>query len=65
MPMVGELPQTPPPVVGETCLPPILEAEVPLSLILADLAVDLPIGRFLLVRVFLNQGRSKLRVGVC
>src|SRR5258706_3418579 len=62
--MVGELPQTPLPVVGKTSLPPILEAEVPLSLILADLAIDLSIGWFLLVRIFFNQGRPELRVRV-
>jgi hypothetical protein len=59
--MIVELPKTPPPVVGEKGLPPILEAEVPLSLILANLAIDLSIGRFLLVRVFFNQGCSELR----
>jgi hypothetical protein len=52
--MVAELSKAPPPVVGETGLPPLLEADIALSLVLPDLAIDLAIGRFLLVRVFFN-----------
>jgi hypothetical protein len=52
--MVTELSKAPPPVVGEASLPPLLEADIALSLILPDLAVNLAIGRFLFVRIFLN-----------
>jgi hypothetical protein len=52
--MVAELSKAPPPVVGETSLPPLLEADIALSLILPDLAIDLAIGWFLLARIFLN-----------
>ena len=39
--MIIELPKSPPLVVGEESLPPILEAEITLALILADLTIDL------------------------
>jgi hypothetical protein len=41
-------------VVREASLPPLLEADIALSLILPDLTIDLAIGRFLLVRIFIN-----------
>jgi hypothetical protein len=62
--MVAELSKAPSPVVGETSLPPPLEADIALSLILPDLAIDFSIGWFLLVRIFFNEGRSKLRVSI-
>jgi hypothetical protein len=62
--MVAELSKSPPPAVVATSLPPLLEAEIALSLILPDLAIYLAIGRFLLVRTFFNQGRSELPVRV-
>lgn len=62
--MVEELSNALPPMVGETGLLPLLEVDIALSLILPDFAIDLSIGRFLLVRVFFNQCRSELRVGI-
>jgi hypothetical protein len=62
--MVVELSKTPPTVVGKTSLPPILEAEIAVLLILTDFAIDLSIGRLILIRIFFNQGRPELRVGV-
>jgi hypothetical protein len=46
--MVDELLKIPLPMVGKLSLPPILQAEVPLSLILTDFVVDFSIGQFLL-----------------
>ena len=57
--MKVKLSKAPPPVFGETRLPPILEAEVALALILTDLAIYFPIGRFLLVRVLFHQDCSE------
>jgi hypothetical protein len=62
--MVAELSKAPPPVVGETGFPPLLKADIALSLILPDLAIDFSIGWFLLVLIFFNKGRSELRVSV-
>jgi hypothetical protein len=62
--MVAELSKAPPPVVGEKSLPPLLKADIALSLILSDLAIYLAVRRFLLVRIFFNQGRSELLVSV-
>jgi len=42
--MVAELSEAPPPVVGKTSLPPLLEADIARSLILPDLAIDFSIG---------------------
>jgi len=58
--MVIELPKTPPPMIGKTSLPPIFKAEVTLSLIMTDFAVDLSVRQLLLVRVFFNQSRPEL-----
>lgn len=62
--MVTELSKAPPPMVGETSLPPLLKADIALSLILPDFAIYLAIGRFLLVRIFFNQGPSEFLVRV-
>lgn len=62
--MVAELSKTPPPVVGEKGLPPLLKADIALSLIVPDLAIYLTIGWFLLVRIFFKQSRSELRIRV-
>jgi len=62
--MIVELPKTPPAVVREKSLPPVLEAEIALSHILTDFAVDLSIRWFILVRILFDQGRPQLRVGV-
>jgi hypothetical protein len=40
-------------MIRESGLPPLLEEDVALSIILSDLAVDLAIARFGLIRVFL------------
>jgi hypothetical protein len=52
--MVEKLPQTSATMVGETSLPPLLKADIALSLTLPDLAINLSIGWFLLVGVFFN-----------
>jgi hypothetical protein len=62
--MIAELSEAPPPMVGETSLPPPLEADIALVLILPDLAIDLAIGRLLFVRIFFNQDPSELLVRV-
>jgi hypothetical protein len=41
--MVEELLQATPPMVGETSLPPLLKADITLSLVLPNLAIDLAI----------------------
>jgi hypothetical protein len=51
--MLEKLLQIPPTMIRKSDLPPLLEEDVALSSILSDLAVDLAIARFGLVRVFL------------
>jgi hypothetical protein len=41
--MVEELLQATPPMAGETSLPPLLKAYIALSLVLANLTIDLAI----------------------
>lgn len=62
--MVAELSKALPPMVGEVSLLPPLGADIALPLILPDLAIDLAIGRFLLVRVFFNvEAREEIASG--
>ena len=50
---------------SQSCPPLLFEAEIVLKVILAYFAVDLAVGRLLLVGIILDQTCSKLAVGVC
>ncbi len=66
----GQLPTTKkslqilPSVRRESSPPSVLEAQIPLKVVLPDLAVDFTLSRFLLVRVLLDKACFQLRVGV-
>jgi hypothetical protein len=55
---------TPLPMVRQARLPSVLEVNVPLSIILTDLAVNFSVGGVLLVRVFFDKGSLKLVAAV-
>jgi hypothetical protein len=62
--MDEDLLKTPLPMVRQARLPSVLEVNVPLSIILTDLAVNFSVGGVLLVRVFFDKGSLKLVAAV-
>ena len=66
----GQLPTTTkslqilPPVQCESSPPPVLEAQIPLKVVLPDLAVGFALSRLLLIGVLLDEACFQLLVGV-